>query len=889
MGDRSVSELLDEAAELPLGFVRTSLIEQAVALADASGDLDVAFTAREALLSASEHGGEPDKALVTAVWLLGQIDAEPGRFDVRQTYWALKWLPLTLARSPGASLRQVDGVVEEAARRYASEGTGQDAVAKLRWIVALQTGDLATARVAQRRWAVLPRTTYADCRACDAADQASLALAVGELDLAEGVAEAVLNGRLRCMEQPQLVVAELLAPLRRAGRLERAEQLHRRYVETTHGPGMADATARHASHLAATGRTADAVALLAPVLGVVDRVGSDRRRLTVLAAAGGVAAAAQAAGTQDLIPPWPHLPPSAEAAARELARQARALAARFDERNGTPVVGHDTELLLDLGAVASAAPGVTEAGAPVALGPRELLRRARVRRPLDVHVRRDLAERASALALGCGDRATWALAQRTLAGADAMTGDADAARQRLLETYEALADDEALLEQRGLCALALQSEALKREDRAAAVGWRAAALDGAGPRVQAAVAAAEADAAERDGDLDAAQAAAIVGLALSRDHDDRLLEHDLLLGLARRTAHAGNLESAREHALAAAALSREVDDPGSAMLLGRLHAELGEDDRALLVLADVLERTRSVDRPTAAQAADLRATLLARTGMLEEALVATHDAYEAFAADGDLTSAGWRRLELARLHRQLGNDQTAYDALDDILSGAQDRDEALLSVAALLDMAIMDLRYGYAEDALRSAERALPLVPADRPEDLARVLQVLADAEVAAGRGPEALAHGEQALALWEASGATGSLLDGLSAQAQRALGADRPDQALATAQRFQEVADAGTGGPDLRARARLLQLEALEALGRTDEAGRLAAAVADELRDEGDGDLRGWALWALARLRGHDAMTYDEALAAWAAAGATPDWLEGRREERDRLVNGAR
>jgi tetratricopeptide (TPR) repeat protein len=886
VADRSVAELLDEAAELPPGFVRTSLVERAVDLADASGDLDAAFAAREALLVATEHGGEPDKALVTAIWLLGQIDAHPGRFDVRQTYWALKWLPLTLARSAGASLQQIDGVVDEAARRYASEGAGQDAVAKLRWMVALQTGDLAIARAAQRRWVVLPRTAYADCRACDAADQASLALAVGELDLAEGVAEAVLSGRLSCAEQPQLAAAEMLAPLRRAGRLDRAEQLHRRYVEVTSGPGMADATARHASYLAATGRTGDAVALLAPVLGMLDRVGSDRVRLTVLAAAGGVAAAAHAAGTPDLVPPWPQLPLSAEAAVQVLARQARALAARFDERNGTPVVGHDTELLLDLGAVASTAPAATEAVAVGETGPRELLRRARVRRPVAVQRRRELAEQASALALDRGDRATWALAERTLAATDGLTGDADRERQRLLETYEALAGDEALHEQRGLCALALRGEALKRGEHDVAEGWRAAALENAGPRVRAAVAAAEAGAAQRDGDLDGARAAAVAGLAVSAEHDDRLLTHDLLVGLARTTARAGDLPGARDHALAAAALSQEVDDPDSAMLLAQLHADLGEDERASLVLAAVLERTRSVDRPMAAQAADLRAAVLARSGMLEEALAATHDAYEAFAAEGDLSSAGWRRLDLARLHQQLGNDQTAYDTLDDVLSGAQDRGESLLSVAVLLDMAMMDLRYGYAEDALRFAERALPLVPKDRPEDHARVLQVLADAEVAAGRGSEALAHGEQALGLWESAGAGDALLDGLHAQARRALRADLPDQALATARRLQDKADVGERAAHVRASAELLQLEALEALGRTDEAVRLADAVAQDLTDAGKEGLRGQALWALARLRGHDAATYDEALAAWASTGASPAWLAERRDERDELVN---
>jgi hypothetical protein len=72
--EMSFEDLMEEAYDLPGEKAKLELLEQAVRVADAAGDLDQGYEARSEIVETGSFHGYPMKALVAFSWQLGQYD-----------------------------------------------------------------------------------------------------------------------------------------------------------------------------------------------------------------------------------------------------------------------------------------------------------------------------------------------------------------------------------------------------------------------------------------------------------------------------------------------------------------------------------------------------------------------------------------------------------------------------------------------------------------------------------------------------------------------------------------------------------------------------------------------------------------------------------------------
>ncbi|KGH43249.1 hypothetical protein IN07_24290 [Modestobacter caceresii] len=910
--------LLREVAEMPPGYARTATAEEAVRLADAANDLDASFEARVALASAAQHGGEAQKAMVATTWCLGQIDAHPGRFAIEDTYWALKWLPGTLLDLPQVPLTDVERVLAEQRRRYAAEGIGEDAVAKLAWTVPLRTGRVAEAVEAHRRWRVVPRTPMGDCRACDVAAEVDLAIAAGDPARAVDLARPLVAGRLDCAEQPAAVLADLLAPLAELGEHEEAERLHQWGLRLARGnPSLVGAQARHVLHLVRTGRLDDAVDLLAELVDVCDRGLFDvDARLIVLSAGAAVAASLAETGVTETPRPLGARPRDTTALAGLFAGGAREIAAAFDRRNGTDLRTRDAEEWLGVRPVTVVAPPVVRTTSPtlpttvtVAVVPAvsdedadTLLELARTPRG-PAAPRLAAAERALARYEAAGDAGGAARALATVGEALLRLDRLPEAADALARAVPALTADPVEQVRAALTLARLTAGTAGAVDdearRWCAVADTAAARAGTPELMAGRVAALRAEWTVLElGEEPAPAGLAAAGAAFADARDllaaDPPLVTDAWASEAWSRSVVGDVAGALQAAETAWEQVRaRTDDAGVtdvAQVLVPALLEAGEVDRAIDVLSAVQSSEEALDDPGAAgEAAAARGRLLRDADRLDEALTAAWTAVDLFAGAGDVSSAGWARLDAARLFRDLEEDLSAHDLYTELVERAAEDGDRELEGAASLDLARLLLQHGDVAGALAAAQRAATALPTDEAGARLRVQRTLADVHDAGGQVAEALAAGEAALAAISEEDEDPLLVaDVRQEHADRLVVAGRAGEALPL---YASARDAYTdaGQPVGVAATGLREADALHALGRTAEAISLAEEAVAVGHREDVLALVADALWAVASFSPPEAVRYDTALQAYQAAGAPAEQLAELTAARDRALKRGR
>ena len=332
-------ELLLRAARLDYGEEKTSLIDEAVRLADLAQDTLLGFQAREALIEAATFGGYPDKALVAFTWCLAQCDKDPKQFDERELLWQYKWVSARLPYFPQIPRAKIEEVHEDMRARYERCGLSLRPVHKIRWLAARRMGEREQALASYEAAERLPRDHGADCDACERNDRIRYLLYVERVEDALEAAQPILSGRMGCAEIPHATLAMILLPLLELDRAEQAIRYHLRGYRLVRGNReFVGSQAEHLEFLGLTGNHSRADRLLEEHLGLAMSVTDLDQRFRFLNAAAAHYAARE--GELELaLPPWLECYraegryPVAELAAW-LEQEAGALADRFDARNG---------------------------------------------------------------------------------------------------------------------------------------------------------------------------------------------------------------------------------------------------------------------------------------------------------------------------------------------------------------------------------------------------------------------------------------------------------------------------------------------------------------------------------------------------------------------------
>jgi len=340
-----VQALLDRAARLEPGEAKVMALEEAARLADAHGDVGVAYDVRDALIDAATFGGFPDKALVAFAWCRAQQQKDPRRYPVEPLLWKQKWVVGRMNEFPQITRAQIEAALDDVEQCFERAGAGQRSVLKLRYETAREMGDAAKAEALWVKWLDAPRDFLTDCKACELDNELDAYLDRGEYARALEKARPLLEGWLACAEVPHLTLGTVLYPLFKLGRMEEAREAHLRgYALVQRNREFLATVGEHLEFLALTANVERGLRLLAKHLGWALEHPSHRARFLFHVGALTVLEQAVAQGRERVALPLPRTFPlhAAEGTyeVRTLrgwfALQAENLGARFDARNGTP-------------------------------------------------------------------------------------------------------------------------------------------------------------------------------------------------------------------------------------------------------------------------------------------------------------------------------------------------------------------------------------------------------------------------------------------------------------------------------------------------------------------------------------------------------------------------
>ncbi|GHH95528.1 tetratricopeptide repeat protein [Streptomyces capillispiralis] len=340
----SLRQAMAENSEQPEGPARNARAEQLLAEAE---KLDIPLAVIEALghqLKVYNYSSEKAKMFVPFARLLRMWDERPEDFDEYETHslhWVFKWMSAGMLHQPHIPLASIEKWLGEMEHRYRLAGHSERAVRSAEFHVASHIGDTARAERAYAAWLAADRDSMADCHACELQGQGGWQAERGRDEEALELWRPVLEGEFTCAHEPHTVLAASLVPLLRLGRVDEARAHHLRGFRLVRSmESMRGAYADHVEFCALTGNEARGLELLAERPAYFTDEGHPRSKLDYLSVVTLLMdrLAELGMGGQPVPGPAGRTWTAAELGAHARA-EALALAARFDERNGTPHVG----------------------------------------------------------------------------------------------------------------------------------------------------------------------------------------------------------------------------------------------------------------------------------------------------------------------------------------------------------------------------------------------------------------------------------------------------------------------------------------------------------------------------------------------------------------------
>ncbi|WP_033313185.1 tetratricopeptide repeat protein [Streptomyces iakyrus] len=336
----ALREAMAENSGQPEGPARNARAEELLAAAE---KLNVPLAVIEALghqLKVYNYSSEKGKMFVPFARLLRMWDERPEDFDEYETHslhWVFKWVSAGMLDQPHVPLASIEKWLGEMEHRYRLAGHSERAVRSAEHSVAAHVGDLARAERAYAAWLAADRDSMADCHACELHGQGWWQAEQGRDAEALELWGPVLEGEYTCAHEPHTALASSLVPLLRLGREEEARANHLRGFRLVRAmESMRGAYAEHVEFCALTGNEARGLELLAERPAYFTDDGQPQSKLDYMSVVALLMDRLTGLGLGDRQVPGPA---GREWTARELAGHARevalALAARFDERNGT--------------------------------------------------------------------------------------------------------------------------------------------------------------------------------------------------------------------------------------------------------------------------------------------------------------------------------------------------------------------------------------------------------------------------------------------------------------------------------------------------------------------------------------------------------------------------
>lgn len=336
----AIREALYENRSAPNGLARNARAEELVSLAEGTGETSLRLDSLFELMNAYLYSAERNKMFAPFARLLRMWDERPGDFDesdAHRLHWMFKWVAGGMLAHPEIPLASIEKWHAEMERRYRIAGYSVRPVHEDALWLAHQMGDVERADRALADWLAADRDQMSNCEACELNGKGDWYAGRGRDQDAVDAWEPVLDGRLRCGEEPHRVLAMSLLPLVRLGRTDEARAHHLRGYRLVRGDeSLLGSVGHHMEFCALTGNEARGLEILAENAAHLRPRTGGRTRLSFLE------------GTAVLLRRLEELghgarpAPAGAGTISELGARVGAeigtITRRFDDRNGTSVV-----------------------------------------------------------------------------------------------------------------------------------------------------------------------------------------------------------------------------------------------------------------------------------------------------------------------------------------------------------------------------------------------------------------------------------------------------------------------------------------------------------------------------------------------------------------------
>lgn len=339
---------LTENEEEPDRDARAARAEQLLTRAGSAGDRALLVEALLGLAAAYDGGCRRRQIFGPFARLLRMWDEEPGDFGpaaARRLHLMFTRIAGCVTAVPDIPLESVWQWQAQMELRYRLAGHSERAVRQSEFTIARGIGDLPGAERAYAAWLAAPRDGMSGCHACELRQQGQWQAHRGDDEEALRLWRPVLEGEHTCACEPGGVLASALLPLVRLGRAGEARGHHLRGYRLLRDAQSAvtrQALADHIAFCALTGNEQRGLEILerhsshwdpsGDLHGHLVWTGSAARLMRRLTELG--QAQRRVAGPSGR--EW-----TAAALLEHAADETLALAARFDERNGTSAVSDE--------------------------------------------------------------------------------------------------------------------------------------------------------------------------------------------------------------------------------------------------------------------------------------------------------------------------------------------------------------------------------------------------------------------------------------------------------------------------------------------------------------------------------------------------------------------
>ena len=343
MSDEDIRDRIIQLHDSTIGrpyAERIAPLRQAVEMADEIGDEDLGIGMRLAFVSALTFGGRVSEAFVPFAWLVQRHDADSPALTDRYRHgilWSNKWMVDNATDYPQIPLDQIEALLSDMKRRYASAGVGPEPVAHCAYNVVSATRGADAAADEFAAWTALPRCDMSDCQTCSSRGQAGYWYGQGQYERALELLEPVLRGEASCAEEPGSSLSLAAACSAELGRMDEAAGYHlRAWREIRDEEGRASDVARNILLCARSGALARGLELMAHRWEQVREFDAPVTSMHLRAAVARLVGACLAEGMagRHLLTRTGEEIVIDQALYDELSGQALDLAAAFDARNG---------------------------------------------------------------------------------------------------------------------------------------------------------------------------------------------------------------------------------------------------------------------------------------------------------------------------------------------------------------------------------------------------------------------------------------------------------------------------------------------------------------------------------------------------------------------------